>query len=96
MDRNYRNYPTVLLPQVIVDLEWEEGRGKMGRGFLQLFSCHKSLVTRSGNRREIRWQGISVTFLLLPQVTGDQEWEEEGEQMGKDYLTGLLLPQSHW
>jgi hypothetical protein len=48
----------LLLPQVTGDQEWKEVREKMGRGFLELFfSCHKSLVTRNGKRREIRWAG---------------------------------------
>jgi hypothetical protein len=31
-------------------------------------------------------QRISLTVLLLPQVTGDQNWEEEGEKMGRGFL----------
>ncbi len=46
----------------------------------------------SGKRREIRWAG-NLTVLLLPQVTGDQEWVENGEKMGRGSLTVLLLPQ---
>jgi hypothetical protein len=37
-------------------------------------------VTRSLKRREKKDRG-SLTILLLPQVTGDQKWEEGREKL---------------
>ncbi len=45
-----------------------------------------------GRRKREDGQG-TLTVVLLPQMTGDQEWEEEGEKMGRGSLTVLLLPQ---
>ncbi len=63
----------------------------MGRESLLFFSFHKSLVTRISKKKKRMGRG-SLTVLLLPQVTGDQEWEEERED-GQGILTVLLLPQ---
>jgi hypothetical protein len=37
--------------------------------------------------------GRESLTVLLPQVIGDQEWEEKGDQMVRDYLTLIFLPQ---
>jgi hypothetical protein len=50
-------------------------------------------VTRVGRWETKDGQRISLTVLLLPQVTGDQEWEEEIEKIGSGPLTVVLLAQ---
>jgi hypothetical protein len=51
-------------------------------------------VTRSGKRREKMYRG-SLTVLLLPQVTGDQEWEKEGEDV-QGFPNCSSPATSHW